>query len=209
MIDTVIFDMDGVLIDAKNWHFEALNMALKIFGETISDEEHMNHFDGLTTKQKLELLNKSKRIPEGLNQLINTLKQQFTTELVATKCEPNFEHQLALSKLKENGFKLGLASNSIRETVELMLKRAQIYEFFDVTLSNNDVTNPKPHPEIYLKAIDKLDTIPTRTLVIEDNQHGIEAAKLAGAHVLKVDTVKDVHHLAIMQAVSEVDRCKS
>jgi len=65
MIKAILFDMDGVLIEAKDWHYEALNMALDLFGMPISRDAHLSTFDGLPTKDKLNLLSKTRGFPHG------------------------------------------------------------------------------------------------------------------------------------------------
>ena len=116
-IKAIIFDMDGVLIDAKDWHYESLNKALEIFGQEISRYDHLVTFDGLPTKKKLEMLSLEVGFPKGLHSFVNELKQQFTMDIVYSKCKPVFQHQYALSKLKSMGFKLAVCSNSIRNSI--------------------------------------------------------------------------------------------
>ena len=130
MIKAVIFDMDGVLIDAKEWHFKALNNALSLFGYEISHDEHLLVYDGLPTKKKLEILSAKHGFPIGLYQFVNDLKQQYTQDLITLNCKPYFPHQFLLSRLKKHGYKLAVASNSIKITVETMLKAANIYHYF-------------------------------------------------------------------------------
>src|ERR1043166_6712301 len=125
-IRAIIFDMDGVLIDAREWHYEALNRALALFGYTISRMEHLTTFDGLPTSRKLEMLSLARGLPRGLHTFINQLMQQYTTELIHQRCKPVFAHEYALSKLHEAGYKLAVASNSIRSTVELMMEKSNL-----------------------------------------------------------------------------------
>ena len=96
-IKAVIFDMDGVLIDAKDWHYEALNKALRLFGVEISRYDHLVTFDGLPTKDKLNMLSLEKKIPTGIHSFVNEMKQIYTMEIVYTSCKPTFYHQFALS----------------------------------------------------------------------------------------------------------------
>lgn len=125
MIKAVIFDMDGVLIEAKEWHYEALNRALQLFGyEKINRVDHLTTYDGLPTKRKLEMLSLQTDLPQTLHSFVNEMKQQYTTEIVHALCKPRFVHEFALSKLKAQGYKLAVASNSIRHTVELMMDKA-------------------------------------------------------------------------------------
>ena len=105
-IKAIIFDMDGVLIDARDWHYEALNKALSMFGMAISRFDHLVTYDGLPTKEKLKMLSLEKGLPGGLHSFINELKQQFTIEEVIMKCRPVFHHQYALARLKSEGYKL-------------------------------------------------------------------------------------------------------
>lgn len=193
MIKAVIFDMDGVLIEAKEWHYEALNRALEIFGHRISRHDHLTTYDGLPTRKKLEILSIESDLPRDLHDFINEMKQNFTTEIIHTQCKPTFCHEYALAKLKAMGLKLAVASNSIRHTVELMMEKAHLTRYLDVMLSNQDVKNGKPDPEIYLKAMEKLGLEPHECLVVEDNENGIRAARASGAHVLVVREVTDTN----------------
>ncbi len=204
-IEAIVFDMDGVLIDAKEWHFEALNRALGYFGYTISRTDHVTTFDGLPTRRKLEILSAERGLPRGLHEFLNDLKQQYTVEQVHLKCKPMFVHEYALSSLKARGYKLGLGSNSIRSTVELMMTKSNLRPHLDVMVSNEDVTKPKPHPDIYLKAAAELGVSPEKCLVVEDNLNGIKAAESAGCHLLVVQNVLDVQLDRLLQAIRHAE----
>lgn len=204
-IKAVIFDMDGVLIDAKDWHYEALNKALSIFGLTISRHDHLITFDGLSTGQKLKMLSKTYVLPESLHGFINEMKQQYTMDITHQLCKPVFHHQYALAKLKENGYQLAVASNSIRNTVKVMMEKSALMDYLEFYLSNQDVSNGKPDPEIYNLAIQKLGLRPDECVIVEDNENGIKAAKASGAHVLKVETIHDVNFDNITDFIKEVE----
>lgn len=191
-IKSVIFDMDGVLIDAKDWHFEALNKALALFGMEISRYDHLITYDGLPTRRKLEMLTLDRGLPRGLHEFLNELKQQYTLEMVHIRCRPNFAHQYALSQLKQLGYKIAVCSNSIRDTIELMMRKAQLLKYLEFFISNEDVKNPKPSPEMYTLAINRLNMLPMECVVVEDNQNGIISARDAGANVMEVTGVGDV-----------------
>lgn len=203
-IKAVLFDMDGVLIDAKDWHYDSLNKALGIFGFQISRYDHLVTYDGLPTKKKLEMLSKERGLPKSLHKFINELKQKYTIEIVHQLCKPTFAHQYAISKLKRDGYKIAVCSNSIRETIELMMQKAEIMGFLDGIVSNQDVTKPKPDPEIYHKAMKQFGVDPSECLILEDNQHGIEAALASGGNLLKIDTVKDVNWKNIEKRIQEI-----
>jgi HAD superfamily hydrolase (TIGR01509 family) len=205
-IRAVVFDMDGVLIDAKDWHYEALNRALALFGFAISRYDHLVTYDGLPTKRKLEMLSLERGLPKGLHRFINEMKQVYTTELIHRCCKPIFQHEYALSRLRADGYKLAVASNSIRATVELMMEKSNLRPYLDTLVSNQDVTHAKPHPEIYQEAAHRLGLAPAECLVVEDNPNGIKAATEAGTQVMVVQAVTDVHYAAIRSAVARAER---
>lgn len=204
-IKAVIFDMDGVLIDAKEWHYEALNRALSLFGFSISRYDHLVTFDGLPTSRKLEMLSVERGLPKSLHSFINEMKQHYTMEYVFTRCKPKFVHQYALSRLKAEGYYLALASNSIRNTVDMMMEKADLDQYLDFKLSNQDVTKSKPDPEIYNVAIQRLGLKPEECLIAEDNQNGVKAALASGAHLFKVETVNDVTYNNIIARIKEIE----
>lgn len=183
----VIFDMDGVLIDARDWHFEALNESLRIFGEEITYEEHLGEFDGLPTKVKLQMLEAQGRIPSGLFDTISSVKQERTLRAAAKMCFPRVEHLILIGELKRRGLKVGVATNSIRSTASAMLEFAGLLDLLDVLVTNEDVSYPKPSPEIYQLACDRLSISPDGVLVFEDNHYGIAAAQKAGCDVVHVE----------------------
>lgn len=197
--------MDGVLIEAKDWHYESLNRALSHFGMEISRHEHEITFDGLPTKKKLEMLSLEKGLPRSLHGFINELKQQYTVEIVHALCRPRFLQEQALSQLRRKGIKLAVCSNSIRATVELMMEKAALTPYLDLMLSNQDVAKPKPAPDIYLKAMERFDLRPEECLVVEDNENGIKAATASGAHVLVVGEVADTNLTNIMARINEIN----
>jgi beta-phosphoglucomutase len=203
-IKAVIFDMDGVLIDAREWHYEALNRALGLLGYEITRYEHLSSFDGLPTSRKLQMLTVERGLPPELHSFLNSLKQQFTLEYVATRCKPVFQHQYALAKLRTAGYKLGVASNSVRRTVDEMMERSALMQYLDLVVSNEDVTKGKPDPEMYLKAMADLGVRPEETIVVEDNENGVKAAIAAGAHVLVVDGPEDVALDPILARIAAV-----
>ena len=208
-IKAVVFDMDGVLIDAREWHYEALNRALALLGYEITRYEHLSTYDGLPTKKKLQMLTVERGLPEQLHSFMNSLKQQYTLEFVATRCKPVFQHQYALARLKQAGYKLGVASNSVRRTVEEMMERSDLLQFLDVIVSNEDVSRGKPDPEMYIKAMASLGVTPDETVVVEDNENGIKAATAAGANVLVVGGPDDVTLQAIQGRIDAAESERS
>ena len=204
-IKAVIFDMDGVLIDAKDWHYEALNKSLRLFGLEISRYDHLVTFDGLPTKDKLKMLSLESNLPESLHDFINEMKQIYTMEIVYAKCKPTFFHQYALSNLKQEGYKLAVGSNSIKNTIQVMMEKSGLMEYLEFFLSNQDVNKGKPDPEMYDMAILRLGLRPEECLIVEDNPNGLKAAYASGAHVLKVDRIEDVNYFNIKNRIKEIE----
>lgn len=206
MIKAIIFDMDGVLIEAKDWHYEALNKALALFGFSISRFDHLTAYDGLPTKTKLERLSIETGFPRELHGFVNEMKQEYTIEMVHAFCRPTFCHEYALSRLKSEGYALAVASNSIRNTVELMMEKSHLGKYLDFQFSNEDVSRPKPDPEIYLKAMKTLGVSPVECLIVEDNENGIRAATSSGAHLLQVADVSEVNYSNISRIIRQIDK---
>lgn len=204
-IKAIIFDMDGVLIDAKDWHYEALNRALNHFGFNISRYDHLVTFDGLPTRKKLEMLTREHGLPVTMHAFLNDLKQIYTTEVVHARCKPLFQHEYALSNLRAMGYKMAVASNSVRNSIELMMKKSNLDRFLEGIVSNQDVAHGKPNPEIYLKAMAMLGVKPEETLVLEDNEHGIASARAAGTHLMIIGEVTDVTLDGIMKHIRKAE----
>jgi len=205
VIKAILFDMDGVLIDAKDWHYDALNRALEHFGYTISRESHLSTFDGLPTRRKLQMLSNSKGLPSGLHEFLNQLKQSYTIEISYQRCKPVFNHQYALSKLRREGYKRAVCSNSVRQSIEAMMKLSALAPYLDLIVSNEDVAKGKPDPEMYNKAMRTLGVAPDQCLILEDNDHGIQAAKASGGHLLKIGVPDDVTYQGIRSRINEVE----
>ena len=195
----VIFDLDGVLIDATEWHFDALNRALVLFGYQISRYEHLAEYNGLPTRTKLDMLSVEKGLPKVLHGLIGRLKQTYTREEILRHCWPSFDKEYMLGRLKREGYRLAVCTNAVRESAELMLERAGLRQYFDFVISNEDVSRPKPDPEIYLAALERLGILPQQAIVIEDAPHGIEAARRSGANVLEVSGFSEVDYWRLRQ----------
>ena len=186
MIKLIIFDLDGVLVEAKNIHYESLNRAL---GEkyAISWEEHLSIYDGLKTNQKLEMLSNKKGLPVYKHKEIWEDKQKYTIEMLAN-LPPNEKITETIKQLSNDGYKLACCSNSIKKTILIVLSKLDIIQYFDLILSNEDVNNSKPHPEIYWKAMSKIGCLPEEVLIVEDSPYGLLAANRSNANVMRVES---------------------
>ena len=164
-IACVLFDLDGVLVDATEWHYDALNRALGLFGFDITRYEHLSGYNGLPTRRKLQMLTVEKGLPAAIHEMLNRLKQVYTRDEILTKCRPVFEKEYMLSRLRQEGYRMAVCSNSIRESLELMVRQSGLTEYVEFLVSNEDVVRPKPDPEIYATAIARMwpDRMPGST----------------------------------------------
>jgi beta-phosphoglucomutase len=204
-IKAVIFDMDGVLIEAKDWHYESLNQALVECGITpISRQDHLTIYDGLSTSQKLNILLKENNNSD-LKQKINDLKQEYTYQIAKENLRPDQTHINLMQNLRQEGYKMAICSNSIRKTVDIFIRDAKLLEYMEFMLSNEDVINKKPHPDIYIEAIKNLNLKPQECLILEDNFNGIKAAKASGAFVLEIKDISEVNYQNVKNKIREIE----
>ena len=197
MIKLIIFDLDGVLVEAKQIHYEALNKAL---GDayTISWDEHLSIYDGLKTNQKLDMLTERKGLPKEDHKRVWNDKQRHTLEALQ-QLTPSPALQSVLSALVADGYKIAVCSNSVRKTVLTVLSKLGVIEFIDLIMSNEDVKNSKPHPEMYWKAMSIIGVLPEETLVVEDSPYGLLAASRSRAHIMRVGSPKEISYINIFK----------
>jgi HAD superfamily hydrolase (TIGR01509 family) len=205
-VKLIIFDLDGVLVEAKNLHFESLNKALgKEYA--ISWKEHLSKYDGLKTNQKLEMLTQDKGLPTELHSQIWDKKQKYTLEELRN-LKPNGVLLSVMNTLVDEGYKIAVCSNSIRKTVLTVLSKLGLMEFMDYIISNEDVQNSKPHPEMYWRAISKMGCLPEETLIVEDSPYGLLAASRSKAHILRVKNPSEVTPTNIFKKIEEIENGK-
>lgn len=174
MNKAILFDLDGVLVDACDWHYEALNAALLSKGkQAISRDLHENVYNGLPTHVKLNMLG----IFDDEANEINSLKQKYTLAIIKDKAKIMPEKIELHKYLKTKDYKIACVTNSILETATEMLKSTGQFEYIDLLITNEDVKNNKPHPDCYNLAVERLNADPNYTLIVEDSPKGIQAAK--------------------------------
>ena len=204
MIKLIIFDMDGVLVDARELHYQALNRALASVGDeyVITRKEHLSTYDGLPTKKKLQMLSENKGLSADKHDLVWRLKQEFTESIVDAEMTYDERMRGILSQLRDEGYTLCVASNSIRNSVKMILLRKGLLEYFDFCYSNQDVSEPKPSVEMYLKCMIKAGVSPKQTLIIEDSHIGRKAAVESGAYLCAVRDSDDVAYDKIKTTIA-------
>lgn len=208
MIKLVIFDLDGVLIDAKEMHFLALNIALKEIDPVyaISIEEHLAVYDGLPTAVKLKLLTEKKGLPEYDHHKVWKIKQEKTKQILLDNVKPDQELQNIFSWLKVKGIKICVASNSIRETVVTVIDKLGLLTLVDLIVSNEDVVHCKPNPEMYFKCMKYNNILPEETLILEDSPVGREAARRSGAKMLPIKNRKHLTKDLIINDIKQHEK---
>ena len=204
MIKLIIFDLDGVLVEAKEIHYKTLNKALAEVDKKymITEKEHLSTYDGLKTNQKLEMLTKNKGLDPIYYEQIWNRKQDLTIDAIS-ELKPNAHLILVFKRLRDMGYKLACCSNSIRRSVLVMLSKIGLIEYMDLIISNEDVKNSKPHPEMYWKAMSMMSVLPDECLIVEDSPHGLLAASRSRANVLRVDNPSDLTFDKIQNKLKE------
>jgi HAD superfamily hydrolase (TIGR01509 family) len=204
MIKLIIFDLDGVLVEAKEIHYKTLNKALAEVDKKymITEKEHLSTYDGLKTNQKLEMLTKNKGLNPAHYEQIWNRKQDLTIDAIS-ELKPNAHLIVVFKRLRDMGYKLACCSNSIRRSVLVMLSKIGLIEYMDLIISNEDVKNSKPHPEMYWKAMSMMSVLPDECLIVEDSPHGLLAASRSRANVLRVDNPSDLTFDKIQNKLKE------
>ena len=189
----VIFDLDGVLIDSRDMHYDALNRALAKVDEkyVITREEHLSAYDGLPTTRKLELLTEKKGLPVVEYDTIWQDKQTATLDIFS-ELKPDYELMHYFQQLKEKGYSIAVASNSVRNTVKLVLLRLGLLEFVHYFLSNEDVFRSKPFPEMYWRCMIACNALPKDTVIFEDSHIGRQGALDSGSHLIAIEDSPDL-----------------
>ena len=186
-LKAILFDLDGVLVSAVEWHYHAFKEACRmIAGLDIKMNDHTEHLDGLSTRQKLDKLD----ILPILAEQVYSMKQELTVKYIEEKCKPTDRVEL-LTKLKEE-YALGCVTNCIKATTFLMLEKAGLLGFFSCIVTNEDTPRPKPHADPYTIAMFQLKVKPLETLIIEDNKQGLESARKSGAQWLHLKHFEDI-----------------
>jgi|TARA_A100001201_G_scaffold136817_1_gene126145 HAD superfamily hydrolase (TIGR01509 family) len=190
----VLFDLDGVLVDACDWHYEALNRALKeVAYYEISRQDHYEKYNGLPTLTKLSMLNDMGVITDEDVRKISDVKQEHTIKVIEELCKRDQSKVELMRALKDNGYEIAVVTNSIRKTATLMLSNSGVLPFVDLLISNEDTDRNKPYPDPYIIAIHLLNSSHNKTIIVEDSPKGIKAAKDSGAHVLEVKDATEVN----------------
>lgn len=180
MIEAIIFDMDGTLVDTEPFHTEIeLNQFIQNKIE-ISEEEHQQYL-GVTSEVMWRQIASKHSISLTADELIKQNHEESLKYFAALETIPVMPELVeVLEKLQAKNYKLAVASSSTPEIIDLVLTKTNLKKYFPIIVSGSDVAKSKPAPDIFLFTAHKLGAKPTNCVVIEDSSNGIKAAKAAG-----------------------------
>lgn len=209
MIKCILYDLDGVLVDACEIHRISLNRALKEISNTeITEYEHHNihnGLNGLPTKKKLEILLSQNRVKQKHIIEIFNKKQEYTIEEIKYNLKKD-SIKIELHRYNRwNGLKSVCVTNSIVKTAALMLEYTEQLDYMEFIISNEAVRYPKPHGEGYIKAMVKLNVYPEECVIVEDSPNGLLAAKSTGAHIWQVANPTEVTYDRFQQFMVDLN----
>ena len=189
MIQTLIFDMDGVIVDTEPVHHYAYNQHFKMLNIDITPEMYAS-FTGNSTKNIFERLKATFNLEDDVQTLVETKRNLFNEA---------FDHKEDLylldgvedliKDLHHNGMQLVLASSSAKVTINRIFNRFNLHQYFTHIVSGEDFPKSKPHPAIFEHAAYVSQTPRENCIVIEDSTNGIKAAKAAGIYCIGYDSV--------------------
>jgi beta-phosphoglucomutase len=182
MIRTVIFDMDGVIIDTEPIHHHAFFTQFAELGITVSDELYAS-FLGSSTRNVFQRLKQEFALPQEVADLLLRKRELFNQafdEDASLDLLPGV--RALIEELKAHGVQMVLASSASKATIGRVFTRFGLAPYFTHTISGEDFAQSKPNPAIFLHAAELAETPVTECIVIEDSANGVAAAKAAGIY---------------------------
>ncbi len=179
MITTIIFDMDGVIIDSEPVHQRLEKEMYEALGLVISEEEHISYV-GTSSVDMWTMIGQKHKLDKTPAELLHDGRLQYW-EALENREVPFVPGALELiTQLHSLGYTLQVASSATRPTVEKVLSYFQLGKYFTHRIGGNEVVKSKPEPEIFINAAAQSGSQPNQCLVIEDSANGVRAAKRAG-----------------------------
>jgi beta-phosphoglucomutase family hydrolase len=181
MLEAVIFDMDGVIINSEPLHYEANQQLFDKLGFSVPMNEYSNYI-GISTEKMWEDLRDKYDLNENLDTLTDK-HRKHTHDFIRKNMNGNEIPGIRkiLEELKDKNIKTAVASSSSKNLIETVIKGFDLCQYFDILVSGEEVEKGKPNPDIFIYAAKKLKVNIKNCLVIEDSTNGIKAAKKAGA----------------------------
>ena len=200
MIQTVIFDMDGVLIDSEPIHQRVNQAFFKQVGTPVSQEFYQQNFIGLPVEQMLIYLKEQNNLKESVPEMLSRCSELLFQDFERSDLVPSEGAKELLEELKKKNYNLAVGSSSSPELIALIIRKLGLTEYFHHLVSGYEVKRGKPHPDLFLKIAEIFQTSPDECAVIEDSALGLEAAHTAGMKAVGVDnpaSMQDMSRAAI------------
>ncbi len=183
MTDTVVFDLDGVLLDSEQVWDEVREQLVRERGARWH-EGAQREMMGMSSVEWSRYMHNELGVPdppEAISaEVLRRMEERYRTGLPLIDGAREAVERLGAR------WPLGLASSSNRELIDLVLQLGGLEQFFRVTVSSEEVARGKPAPDVYLEAARRLEVPPERCVAIEDSENGIRAAKAAGMRVVAI-----------------------
>lgn len=180
MLKAVIFDMDGVLVDSEPLHYEVNKVTVKEHFDIDLNYEYYKQYIGSTVMYMWEKMIKDFSIEGYTPEELFGLSEEVKDRLVEKNGYPQVHGAVDFVKSLSTKYKLAVASSSALVNIERNVSNLGIANEFDVLVTGLSVQNPKPAPDIFLKAAAELGVKPCECIVVEDSCNGVRAAKAAG-----------------------------
>lgn len=187
MFEAIIFDWDGTLADTRQVVVASFQKALSTIQCTISDE-FIERLIGIGSAETFREILRSSQTSFDEASIRSLVKKKIQNEIEMSSKVKLFAGALELLESLHGKVKLGLASMNDRAVINHLLKMTDTQRFLDTVVTADDVVNPKPNPEIFLKCALKLRSKPDKCVVVEDSIFGVEAAKTAKMGCIAVVT---------------------
>jgi beta-phosphoglucomutase len=184
MIRTVIFDMDGVIIDTEPIHHFAFITQFAELGIAVPDEEYAS-FLGSSTRNVFQRLKQKYNLPQEIDELMKRKRELFNKAFdESTTLDLLGNVRALIEDLQQHGVQMVLASSASKATIARVFNRFGLAPYFTHIVSGEDFTNSKPDPAIFLHAAELAETPVSECVVIEDSSNGMAAAKAAGIYCI-------------------------
>ena len=200
MMDAVLFDMDGVVLNSMPYHVKAWQEAFREFGMEVPSRLLYLYEGAIEPQNAVELFRKNGcRISTGdFSKILQRQKEIFKLYKEEIRPFPEIPH--ILEQLNKRGISTALVTSSHKDVLANTLPKWLISQFKCI-VTGDEVTRRKPHPDPYLKAVDHVQADPRRCIAIENAPAGIESAKKAGIRCIAIETTLSEDYLALADLV--------
>lgn len=191
VIDTIIFDFDGIILDSEPLHFQAWKTTVNRLGIALDYNEYIENYTGQRDRDMIPRLLSDKKVKLSASEMealvqtkINEYKK-ITQTMTEPPMVPDFDR--FLSDLHQRFTNIGICSGSYRPDIDnalVALQKGRFKPYFKTIVTAEDIQEGKPSPEGYLLAAKRLERQPEHCVVIEDSPQGIKAARAAGMLVI-------------------------